>query len=402
MGGQRVYFGRALYEDGTPIARASVVVARGTAPTPEIAKITDEQGRFALGLPEGEFELVVRQRARTWRARLVTSLLSSHYVIRESTSTAAEGSMTTSVSSESSEGSDELALASVSNDAPARGREFATALPLPTVGGEGAKVDAPGLSARVLLVKPDAPRKPRAPKRVFETVLGRDERTRILDVEDAPWRMIASLVIHDRFGGTSVGTGWFAGPHTLITAGHCVHLPEMGGWARSIDVIVGRNRDAQPIATLTSKRFSSTEKWMREQDADFDYAAIHLDPAEAEAVTAKTGWFSTAVLGDDALDAKAVNVSGYPGDKGDPIGCEQWFHSKHVVHVAPLRVYYDMDTFGGQSGSPVWLEADEGRKVIGIHAYGADGAQHLGLRANSGPRITADVLALIKSWIAKR
>ena len=119
-------------------------------------------------------------------------------------------------------------------------------------------------------------------------------------------------------------------------------------------------------------------------------------------MSAKTGWFSTAVMNDAGLVQQRVNVSGYPGDKGiqNPQGSEQWFHAKQVVTVSPLRVFYDVDTMGGQSGAPAWLQTPNGPRGVGVHAYGI-GATLPGITANSAPRITQAVLDVIKGWIAK-
>jgi hypothetical protein len=42
---------------GQPVAGAAVAVAWGTAPTPEIARTTDAEGRFRVGLPPGRFRI---------------------------------------------------------------------------------------------------------------------------------------------------------------------------------------------------------------------------------------------------------------------------------------------------------------------------------------------------------
>src|SRR5271157_3349706 len=76
----------------------------------------------------------------------------------------------------------------------------------------------------------------------FETVIDRDDRVRILDTELAPWRMICALRMQGGSGAGAIGTGWFIGPRTVITAGHCVFSNYFfGGWASTIEVIPGLN-----------------------------------------------------------------------------------------------------------------------------------------------------------------
>src|SRR5204862_7892802 len=104
---------------------------------------------------------------------------------------------------------------------------------------------------------------------------------------------------------------------------------------------------------VSSQRFSTTDRWFQNAEPDFDYAAIHLGD-DAKAITDVTGWFSTAVLNDAGLLGERVNVAGYPGDKDG--GRTQWFHGKQILRVTENRVFYDVDTYGGQSGAPAWLD----------------------------------------------
>jgi len=241
----------------------------------------------------------------------------------------------------------------------------------------------------------------RAPGSALETILGDvDRRKQILETDLPPWRMICSLEIEGTNGLSYIGTGWFAGPHTVLTAGHCVFDPlELGGWARQITVTPARNGDvATPYGSLTSMSFSASDRWQQVQDPDYDYAAIHL----SSDVGAKTGHFGLAVLPDSELQNRLVNVSGYPTSPGD--GKSQYFHANRVKAVTARRVFYDIDTMGGQSGSPVWayLDGSENPVVIGIHAYGVGGVPPgLSVVANSGPRILPEVLELIKTWSQK-
>jgi V8-like Glu-specific endopeptidase len=70
--------------------------------------------------------------------------------------------------------------------------------------------------------------------------------------------------------------------------------------------------------------------------------------------------------------------------------------------VTDRRLFYEVDTFGGQSGAPVWVQADDGAPpvAVGIHAYGTGGTpSNLGVVANSAPRIIPEVLEQLKAWV---
>ena len=230
----------------------------------------------------------------------------------------------------------------------------------------------------------------------LESVIGVDDRERIIETDIQPWRMICALRIHGANGGVGIGTGWLAGPRTVVTAGHCVHHSALAGWADTIQVSAGQDRSDRPFGTITASRFSSVDRWVSNADPDFDVGCIHLDESLGDTV----GWFSTASLPPSQLEAHRINISGYPSDRG--AGTEQYFHANRILHVSDRRVFYDVDTFGGQSGSPVWIhEEDEAPPlVVAIHAYGTGGTPFdLGITANSAPRIIPEVYDLIESWI---
>ena len=56
-------------------------------------------------------------------------------------------------------------------------------------------------------------------------------------------------------------------------------------------------------------------------------------------------------------------------------------------------MYYDIDTFGGQSGSAVYRIVDGKRYAFAIHAYG-------GATTNSGTRIVTPVYNNMVAWKA--
>ncbi|UIE38401.1 trypsin-like serine peptidase [Leptodesmis sichuanensis] len=229
-----------------------------------------------------------------------------------------------------------------------------------------------------------------------ETLIGADNRVRILDSETLPWRMICSLEIRG-VTGSGIGTGWFAGPKTIITAGHCVFHPNLGGWAKEIKIAPGRYgaefpfpKDTTIPRPLASQKFEALKGWTEDLNTDFDYAVIHLN----QPIGNETGWFSIAVQDDATLKGLLVNVAGYPGDRD--FGRYQYFASSKIDKVLPTRFFYEADTYGGQSGGPVWFQDGTDQPVvIGVHSYGVGGSFTL----NSATRINADVFQVLKGWI---
>jgi V8-like Glu-specific endopeptidase len=156
----------------------------------------------------------------------------------------------------------------------------------------------------------------------------------------------------------------------------------------------GRNGAEFPFRTARSTRFSSVNRWVEAQDPDFDIGCIHLDDPLGNEV----GWFGVGALAPDELEGFLVNVSGYPGDRGG--GTEQYHHRNRILRVTERRLFYDVDTFGGQSGAPVWVHETDASPplAVGIHAYGVGGAVD-GLEANSAPRVIPEVFEQIRTWV---
>jgi V8-like Glu-specific endopeptidase len=229
------------------------------------------------------------------------------------------------------------------------------------------------------------------PPDVAEIVHGPDDRIQITDTSLYPWRAHASLLITAADNSLWIGTGWFIGPHTLATAGHVVYItgsgvPGRDGWVTSINVLPGRNGSTLPYGSVTSSSFRSVTGWTTSGDQNYDYGAIVL-PAD---LGSSTGWFGFGVWPDaDLLDATG-NISGYPGDK--PPGT-QWYDARTIASVDARKVYYDIDSAGGQSGSAVYRIHNGGRYGIAVHAYG-------GATTNSGTRIVQPVYDNLVAWKA--
>lgn len=220
-----------------------------------------------------------------------------------------------------------------------------------------------------------------------ESVIGVDDRIKIQNTAEYPWRAQASLVMTAADGSQWIGSGTFIGPRTVLTAGHCVYIkgsgvPGRDGWMRSITVMPGRNGSATPYGAKTSSAFRSVTAWTVNGNQEYDYGVIILPSSF------NNGWFGITSLGDGDVVNSVGNIAGYPGDK--PAGT-MWYHSRKILSVGPRKVYYDIDTAGGQSGSGVYRLVNNQRHVIAVHAYGGG--------ANSGTRINGEVFNFVASWI---
>jgi V8-like Glu-specific endopeptidase len=94
------------------------------------------------------------------------------------------------------------------------------------------------------------------------------------------------------------------------------------------------------------------------------------------------------------LRTSQINNAGYPVDRG---GGDQMYHAyNRVAGATPDRISYVNDTFGGQSGGPVWLRWQNYRIVVGVHTAGFLAGQP---QQNSGVRLNTTNLATIRQWL---
>jgi len=222
-----------------------------------------------------------------------------------------------------------------------------------------------------------------------EAVIGSDDRVQQTQTNRYLWRAIASLRITARDGSQWLGTGWFISPRTLVTAGHVVFIkgsgdPNRDGWVTSIDVVPGRNASVKPFGTVKAQTFWSVRGWTERGDQNQDYGAIILDTP----LGVSTGWFGYGVYEDSRLDGTQAHVAGYPGDK--PMGT-LWHHSLPIASVSVPKVFYAIDTAGGQSGAAVYVLENNLPIAVAVHAYG-------GSVSNSGTRITPVVFQNLRQW----
>ena len=218
-----------------------------------------------------------------------------------------------------------------------------------------------------------------------EVVIGADDRVRIHNTERYPYSAICSLEITSSTGRRFVGSGWLASGSTVITAGHCVYLPDEGGWAKRVRVYPGRNGPDGGNSFLGT-RLVSVEGWTSDRRPAADYGAIVLNESADD-----SGSFGYLALKENDLKKNIYHVVGYSADK--PLGT-LWGHVRPLSAVREDILYYETDTYGGNSGCPVFFVDDEDPQaiyVVGIHNYGD-------LSGNSATRITTEVFDNISDW----
>jgi glutamyl endopeptidase len=234
------------------------------------------------------------------------------------------------------------------------------------------------------------PKRPRYAGAEPESVIGPDGRTKVTNTKTFPAR--ATVII--LFNGGFLCSGWLVNRNTVVTAGHCV--ADGDGTPlfdrTTYEIAPGYNESANPKApygVCGARRLYTNAGWKNQGRDDFDYGAIKLDCN----VGNQTGFYGYSK---NVAKDNRVTTQGYPGDK--PFGT-QWKMAGRVTVLQARRVFYKIDTFGGQSGSPVWrnINANCTHCGIAIHAYGIYGSPPFSTN-NHGTRIINTVFQNITNW----
>jgi V8-like Glu-specific endopeptidase len=245
--------------------------------------------------------------------------------------------------------------------------------------------------------------------RQYEVIPPIDTRTCVKDTTRFPFRFICNLSTQ----GSGFCTGTLIGPRTVLTAGHCI---VDGVPASDIEVTPGRRGGAKPPFGSTMAAGTQPASGYVECSAT-DYGVVILrDP-----IGNRTGWWTfddhtwtgqtvgqrvmrpTPARGGSLPAGLNVHVAGYPADlpapkhlggrpdpcfrRGTRKGSVQYHDSNTPVAINPRGILeYLNDTFGGMSGSPVWVEPPPGRTsrvLLAVHISG-DGCDPAAPLANRG------------------
>ena len=201
-----------------------------------------------------------------------------------------------------------------------------------------------------------------------ESIIGADQRVQVTGTTTYPARAVGLITLN----GAHHCTGWLISRDTVLTAGHCIHSGAGGTFFGGLRFFPGRSGTWSPYGSCVPRAGGLTTfvGWSRDGAEEHDAGIIKLNCTIGDT----TGWFGFWWQS-ASLDGTSTQVQGYPGDK--PM--THWRSNDFVRATETYQVFYDNDTLGGMSGSPVWTNRPAGSPFcsgvcgMAIHAYGVHG-----------------------------
>ncbi|PNZ84462.1 serine peptidase, S1 family [Staphylococcus microti] len=210
-----------------------------------------------------------------------------------------------------------------------------------------------------------------------EKVIGVDSRTVVKNYLANPYKKIVLLKMHFKTGFFS-GTGAMINKNTVLTAAHNVYDYASKSFADQITVLAGVAPGKIPLGTATAIQKFVPDEWINSGASEHDFAVLKLNNDLGN----KTGFFT---FSQDISLNQPLQIAGYPGDKKTHT---QYTGKGTLLDFNKDNLFYNVDTYNGESGSPILNAQNE---IIGVHTNGPGGY-------NYGTRINNDKLALIKQW----
>lgn len=218
------------------------------------------------------------------------------------------------------------------------------------------------------------------------TVLGSDDRSAVTDTSAYPYSAIVQVWVDYDGDGTydGWGTGAVIGSNDILTAGH-VLWDSYYGYAKNIKVVL-----ADQTTTVIGVSWQVPDAYVSSGgSASYDIGVVNLESAIADLI----GTFAVGSTTAADLVGTTVTTAGYPGDLSSDGSVMVTASGTVDGTIGSSRIYYDgtLDTYGGQSGSPLWVTVNGEAVIVGVHTTG-------GTTYNAGTVVTSTLNDLIEEW----
>lgn len=217
-------------------------------------------------------------------------------------------------------------------------------------------------------------------------IIGGDDRKVVNKTTIKPYSPIVYLEGKINEEITLRGTGVMISEDVVLTCAHNVNSSKYGK-PKSIIAYPGRNNNSYPYGKISVAKAYTFSNYDKKFEMSKDLAILRL----AEPIGYKCGYQTP--INANIINKMKVRICGYPkrvkGQQKDSY--QMWEHSGFIREINMDMIKYDVDTSGGQSGSPIY---NSNNQIIGIHTKGRLNSQY-----NSGVRINAEKLKWINKYL---
>jgi glutamyl endopeptidase len=172
-------------------------------------------------------------------------------------------------------------------------------------------------------------------------------------------------------------TGVFITPNIILTNAHNTHS-NFFSYITKVTITPAKNGDIEPFGNHTilgrknlknlikvPKEYGFSQK--AKKRAKYDYALIYLPDANFYQNSDSGNIFTYGKCIDYAKEDDSISICGYPGKPKS--GIEQYYGDGSLEKIKDKTILHNFWTATGNSGSPIWVNADGRKVVIGVHCF---------------------------------
>lgn len=216
-----------------------------------------------------------------------------------------------------------------------------------------------------------------------EVVFGTDNRSKVSNTSIQPHRSISYISISYP-NGDYMCTGTVIGKDTVLTNAHCIYNKDTKQYIKSGYIIPALNDSHYSYGYYNIESYSIPSGYINSGgSAQYDFAVMKVSTNGGSHIGDVVG--SLGVKQVNSIKGTGIKIYGYPADKAVSTGAvSQWGTSGSILQENSSLAFYEIDTFGGQSGSAMLNSSNQ---IIGVH----NGAYDLNANdvsdSNGGPKM---------------